>query len=549
MMNRNFISMRRIAARTKTCSASALVSILICSGTGYADCNPNLTYWDVIQDVAERSVRLIDAFVTVNDKEGIKAGFTGNLDQALDALIGKNNGADKDDIHWLQEQIAIGFLDDRWINAETKIGEFQTSMKRITDKISDKKATADNMPDLKPLEKALFIAPTDDEARNALSIAQGLFSATLVWYMPLVPQSLIPAERHNLNYTLHGNPATDLVQNGPNSFYDWRLGIPAALQLVSDAVLVAAAAHPGALIDSNYPTELKDLRQAFMTQYENMLKGIRCQRPVSPRLGHYTRHVCADMATGLSAQVPSPSSHQTCLVYDTKSSFGSGATVGSETLCGISPVTEQEAWTDLRREVIRHMPLYEVKATIDKLFLLGNPQPDLTDVRQRIPSFANRDVCLEATNEGTDGAGLQLLSCSGDALQHWVYDRSSGLIGNPDIGKCIENSYGVHASGQSFPVSISDCFGDDWQKWTYDPDTHALLSALGPVLTIKSESFADSPSLPSTVKLGDSVFAGQPLPAVSDQQKWLADPIPPAVCERSTKQNTALFGNSDLPHC
>jgi hypothetical protein len=62
---------------------------------------------------------------------------------------------------------------------------------------------------------------------------------------------------------------------------------------------------------------------------------------------------------------------------------------------------------------------------------------------------------------------------------------------NPDSGNFLDISYGSYSSGQSFPVSISDCYDDEWQRWTYDPETHVLLSAMGTVLTIEPRIFTD----------------------------------------------------------
>src|SRR5437879_1505640 len=114
---------------------------------------------------------------------------------------------------------------------------------------------AENMG-LTGLEKALYIAPTEQDTKDAIKAAHGLFTdeGNPVFYMPLVEGTLIPAARATLDFT-----TDDLVHNGPNSFYDWRLGIPAALQLISDAILVVAASHPNAPIDVYYPTELEDL--------------------------------------------------------------------------------------------------------------------------------------------------------------------------------------------------------------------------------------------------------------------------------------------------
>jgi hypothetical protein len=48
----------------------------------------------------------------------------------------------------------------------------------------------------------------------------------------------------------------------------------------------------------------------------------------------------------------------------------------------------------VRREVVRHMPLYEVKAMIDTLYFYTHPMLDLTQHDDRIPSLSTPSVCL-----------------------------------------------------------------------------------------------------------------------------------------------------------
>jgi hypothetical protein len=267
------------------------------------------------------------------------------------------------------------------------------------------------------------------------------------------------------------------------------------------------------------------------------------------------------------------------------------------------------------------MPLYEVKAMIDTLYFLTHPMRDLTAQYHRLPSYVTPSLCLEAKGE-SNGAELQLWTCDGDPLQHWVYYRASGYIYNPNIGKCLEISYGVHASGQTFPVSISECFedesaeragkvcdfasrmaaarasvpasgqnfparasvpasdqnfpseclADEWQRWTYDPETHVLLSAMGPVLTIGSKTRQSKDWLAELIldllvpRAGDPVsssplllsgnppqivFHAENPETVYPKQQWLADEAPkapPVVCRPTIKQTTPLVGSS-LPNC
>jgi hypothetical protein len=321
-----------------------------------------------------------------------------------------------------------------------------------------------------------------------------LFTASgdAVFYLPLdeKARSQAAGTLDALDYETNYRSALD--QKGPDAFYDWRLGISATLQLVSLRMVVIAALDPNFIKDGNFNKELKIYRDGLIEHYNRMLVGIRCGRPIPPGSNiWWNSYPCADIHTGLSTWAKR--TKKNCNIYYTYSSFwagAAGAAVTQQELCGPDSEEDQEVFADLRREVIRRMPLYEMKLMIDTLYLYMNPMRDLTAEYQRLPSYVTPSLCLEAKGE-SDGAALQLWTCDGDPLQHWVYYRASAHLRNPDIGKCLEISYGVHASGQNFPVSISECFGDEWQRWTYDPEKHVLLSAMGTVLTIEPRNSID----------------------------------------------------------
>jgi hypothetical protein len=476
-----------IADQTKSCCASALISILIFSGTAYAQtCNEDNTTWGFIKDIAEKSTKLIDGLDSV-----------GSQDQVLEALGLVSEGADKQDIDCLRQQISLGFRDNRWAQAEEIIGQAQNLAWLAINNMKERDRRGEK------------ITPTETESTDAELAAHALFTdqGSVVFYQPFDQDAQSQGMRY-LSYT-----KGDLVKNGPNSFYDWRLGIPAALQLISYRILVMAALHPNFVNDGWYDTELEEYRKGLIKHYENMLKGVRCVQPIPPGSNiSYTRYSCADIHTGLSANAPR--SKMTCNKYYTYNSFWGGASIALQDLCGASAENDEEVITDVRREVIRSMPLYELKAMIDTLYLYTHRWLDLTKEDQRLPSRATPSLCLEAI-----GAQAYLSVCDRDPTEHWVYDRRTGIIINPDIGKCLEISFGIHASGQSFPVGVADCFGDEWQRWTYDPETGVLLSAMGPVLTINSAQAQSGDVLGSPLaEKNDVLFPGQ---------QWLAvQPVP-----------------------
>jgi hypothetical protein len=268
-----------------------------------------------------------------------------------------------------------------------------------------------------------------------------------------------------------------------------------------------------------------------------MLKGLACD--TLPRQGKTALELwpnrCADLHSGLKNAFETSNATDLCDRYDvwlTDAPFPDtfltdppfpDTELHRGGICGNSPATDDGRKLDLKRELIRLMPLYELKAAIDALFLYINPVLDLTENQERIASSINPTFCVDAD----EGNVLSLAACDGSTFQRWRYDRESGLIGNlrfgiggiPDAIQCLELTYGARASGQGFPVRITDCVGDEWQTWTYDPETQVLLSSMGTVLTF-------TPVIDfGLFRFGPIVWSA-PLVAGGDtfrQQQWLAD--------------------------
>jgi hypothetical protein len=568
------------------------LSLLICSGTVYAaECGQdNTTTWEVIHEYGLKAAQLVDGLITTGDHPGF--GYTGNIDQIFSALDSTGTpAADKQDIECLSNQISLGFSDIRWSNAEGVIGEAQNLVWLAIDNMKERKRQGESLGWTKE-QVAAYITPTAEENNYAKLGAHKLFTdaGNAVFTLP-VNQSAEARKGRALAMSYLGYAQNDLggpdsVKTGPDSSYDWRLGIPAELQLISYRILVMAASHPNFAQDGWYDNELTEYRDALNKHYEYMLKGVRCRgkvyislQPLDP-----TPWRCADIYTGLSAAawdtiVPAPGTNL-CVAEQTWDIFWSGRSdlnkpcnvvfdyhgTGSYRIdtTGALPQTDAEVLVDIKREVIRRMPLYGLKAMIDELYLLTHPMRDLAEQAQRIPSSAAPSLCLEV-----NGEQLQLWTCDGDPSQHWVYDRSRGLIGNPDIVKCLEIKRNVRASGPGFPVAIGDCVGDEWQEWTYDPETHVLLSAMGPVLTIGANAHQSDSWLAELLlelfvpRLGDPVTSS-PLLLPDNQvilhpennetaypkQQWRADPppLPTVVCKPTIKQTTRLV-DSGSPNC
>jgi Ricin-type beta-trefoil lectin domain len=437
------------------------------------------------------------------------------------------------------DTIRLGFDDTAWRQIEIGLGNSLGAAETVISNIRRRGATSQD----------------DDDSNDAVRALINSAAESALFSFPLNQRQSEGMER--LGYS-----KDNLDRQGPNSFYDWRLGISVLVRVISYRLVVLAAFHPDFWNDTYGWADLDDYREALQRHYDKMLKGVRC----GTREQYYIKawsafYECADIHTGLSIVTRrdygppfgAPRADYGCH-SDTKwDLFWGGKSTALEPICATSPQTAEEVLADLKREIIRSMPLYEVKAMIDALYLLTHPMRDLTAQHQRIPSYVTPTLCLEAKSEAS-GAALQLWTCDNDPLQYWVYDRPSGHICNTYIQKCLEITYRAPAFGQNSLVSISDYFEDEWQRWTYNPETNVLLSAMGTVLTIQSRNPTDYVIWLVTgkwpdLKDGDRVWSGPGEDTVLPRQQWLADQAPPVVCKSpSSKQNTRLFGN-ELPNC
>ena len=252
----------------------------------------------------------------------------------------------------------------------------------------------------------------------------------------------------------------DLLPQGDGSLvWDWRLGIPALLEVSGYRIQVIAAIDPDFRRDRTYNIELEDYRSSLESDLDTMLAGVRCGRgQTSGTALPAPEYSCADIRTGIWAGYSSPR------VDD--------------------PLTYEEIITKLRGEVVRQMPLFEVRSVIDTLYFYEHGLSDLAELDHRIPAGHAASLCLDV-QWGNPAAGtpLWLWRCDGNPAQQWVYDRRNSRIYNPAYDKCLDVSY---ASGQiGTPVWTWECNGTDAQRWTYDYRTGILENAIGTTLDIQ----------------------------------------------------------------
>jgi hypothetical protein len=293
--------------------------------------------------------------------------------------------------------------------------------------------------------------------------------------------------------------------------YDWRLGIPALLQVMALRLPVLMAMNPQFRVTGWFQVELTAYRKALLDHHQTMVDGVRCDYRFQDRwdvlntaswgadLHYYYLYTdvtisCADIFTGLAAtgsfQFEDEALAQSRLREEKFFSsyywfwrpLSNKDAVNRQTILDtkVTPLMEQ-----LRRGVLQRMPLFQMRSMIDMLFLLTHPQiPDLTEAEQNIRVVAAPHLCLDLQwGSRESSTPVWLWECNGTNAQWWVYDRETGTIRNPASDRCLDVQWG-NPEPQA-PAWLWDCNGTDAQRWTYDPETGVLQSAIGTVLDVE----------------------------------------------------------------
>jgi hypothetical protein len=286
---------------------------------------------------------------------------------------------------------------------------------------------------------------------------------------------------------------------------------------------VMAAENASFKTTSTMQAELMLHRNAILGQMSNMTAGVRCNvktaRTGGPldaaTFGSFVR--CADINTGAyaSQDFTWPTVDITsCQVYN-----GYGWITDQTCVDGFASRMQTQKWATistamdpLRRSVLLQMPLFNLQAAADMLYMDSHPQQtELTAKWGRIPIAANTGLCLDVQNANpASGTAVQLWTCNGTAAQHWVYDRTAQTIRNPNLGKCLDVRGGDSTPGAV--VQIYDCNGTFAQKWTFDPTSGVVLNALGNVLDVAGATMTAGTPVWTWTRNGSAA------------QKWYADP-------------------------
>jgi hypothetical protein len=290
------------------------------------------------------------------------------------------------------------------------------------------------------------------------------------------------------------------VSNG--FVYDWRLGIPALMQLISLRLQVIAAEDANFTTDQAFHDELMHYRNTLQTHMQNMRNEVRCNTKVryysSLPLGSVIDHVdfeigCADINTGLSQTqsvvigtpgqpLPPPFDQgESCChfvnlmqVCDQQCQANDQAQYQSYYNANIQPIQDS-----LYRQVLYAMPLFDMQALSDALYGLANGIIDWSGPEHF--SVGAGECLADPNGSTTNGTQLWLQPCArGDSTQMWLYDRHAQTLVQSSSNKCLDVR-GVNMTPGT-PAQIWDCVGNDAQRWTYDYESHVLTNALGNVL-------------------------------------------------------------------
>jgi hypothetical protein len=233
----------------------------------------------------------------------------------------------------------------------------------------------------------------------------------------------------------------------PNYIYDWRIGISDLMKLIPSRLMVMIAVDPDFRHHPLLHEELQKFRDALRSHYDLILKGVRCNAHGNPLslapdkelLDHGYRLACADIYSGLSVvktykdyEVPPVPPFDYSRFVDT-------------------------TLTEMRRELLLKLPLFEMRSMIDMLTSYLNPElRDLTAGTQQIALLAAPNLCLDV--QGGNAAAFTPV---------WLWPCDEHVI--PPVN-LIDPAY-------TLPV--------DPQRWTYNPETGVLQNALGNVLDVQ----------------------------------------------------------------
>lgn len=297
------------------------------------------------------------------------------------------------------------------------------------------------------------------------------------------------------------------LQDENGYVYDWRLGLPALLQLIGLRIQLMAMEDPNFTTDGRFHDELMSYYNDLATHIQNLNAGLRCNlntlQPIpypdtGPAYPNYEFWIsCADIFSGLNdTQVllyswdSYPLSIASCLVpgsdparYDQDCLNQQGVDYTNWYQTNI-----QGALTQAYYNVRYQTPWFGVQAMMDTLYVYANGLTDPTKADSAIHVSANTGLCLDVFGASTDPeTPVEIYTCNGNpASQSWAYDRESQNIVETYSGLCLDVINGNPTPGTL--LWTYGCNGTDAQRWSYDPVNQIFNNALGNVLDVPNDN-------------------------------------------------------------
>jgi len=290
-----------------------------------------------------------------------------------------------------------------------------------------------------------------------------------------------------------------------NQQYDWRLGVPTLLEVISIRLAVLSAFDPVWMKNGLFKDEILGYRAVLLAHYQKIVSGVRCgQEPPHDDID-FGEFVCVDVHSGMKG-------------YATWPGTGDPPINGPD-----NNVTRMEL---AKLAVLHEMPLFEMRSMIDGLYSLatGNAifptwggnwasmcknlpefisDPATIELYQThycnrmaevgqgvdagpIYGFDGSTFCLDVKwNGNTEGTPLWLYQCSNpyydaNPAQLFSFSRESGELRHVASGLCVDVQNGSLERGAA--VQLWGCNGSDAQRWTFDFENGVLQNALNTVL-------------------------------------------------------------------
>jgi Ricin-type beta-trefoil lectin domain len=453
------------------------LGLLLLVSPAYADdpCKDTAkkTVWTVVKDIAGVAKNVAGIYTAVNagNYSGVSFSDLSDVKDKFEEWLGwKSNDSDPVTLDEVQCEIDT-HLDTMWSALHFDVQQ--------TVLIDAQKNAEDSFDDATANRLHTFVKDDEDQSKDAvtdltysgpsnIAFTRGPHNAqdTALW-------DLLNSDCERTDKSKKGGKSgcvynlDDLyvsTANGGSVVYDWRLGLPRLLMYIGQRLQVMAAMHPEFFVDPDriltgsdgrpdktlptWKNELLGYRDTLNQHYQKIVSGIKC--------GFYDKNTCADIYSG----------------YKASSGLGVYA-------------------------VYRDLPLYELKAMVDTLYLYTRSvsDPARTDLTQNYhhlptywPVYGIQQECLEA-KKVEFGYSVSINPCNGKSSQRWVYDRAKGTLTNsgsviePASGQCL----GVLGGSLPLQVVASQCTDPKSpnhkpQQWTYDPETHLLRNGTGTVL-------------------------------------------------------------------